>query len=89
MTDKCVEVFQNLHLRGASATFIRDFVLSQVQDPWHHDAEREEDIGRNAPGDEDVIVLVRAPFGDIDESGLLLTGKKVMGIEWGTLFPGM
>ncbi|MFZ4823948.1 hypothetical protein CQW32_04815 [Pseudomonas putida] len=72
MTDKGIEVFQNLHLRGSSAAFIRDCVLSQVQEPWHHDAEREEDIGRNAPGDEDVIVLVRASFGNIDESGLLL-----------------
>lgn len=72
MTDKGIEVFQDLYLRGSSAALIRDCVLSQVQEPWHHDAAREEDIGRNALGDEDVIVLVRASFGDIDESGLLL-----------------
>lgn len=72
MMEKGIEVFQELHLRGASAAFIRDCILSQVQEPWHHDAEREEDIRRNAAGDEDVIVLIRASFDDVDESGLVL-----------------
>ena len=43
-----------------------------MQAPWHHDQEREEDIRLHASDGEDVIVLVRAAFDDVDESGLVL-----------------
>lgn len=72
MTEKGIEVFQDLHLRGGSAASIRDCILSQVREPWHHDPERENDMKGFAAGDEDVIVLVRASFDDVDESGLVL-----------------
>ena len=73
MTDKSIEVFQNLHLKGrSSASSIRASILAQVQAPWHHDQEREEDIRGHASDGEDVIVLVRDEFDDVDESGMVL-----------------
>jgi hypothetical protein len=73
MTDKSIEVFQNLHLKGrSSASSIRAGTLAQVQAPWHHDQEREEDIRGHASDGEDVIVLVRDEFDDVDESGMVL-----------------
>ncbi|HFH3285713.1 hypothetical protein [Pseudomonas aeruginosa] len=76
MTEKSIEVFQDLYLRGGSAASIRDCILSQVREPWQHDPERENDMKGFAGGDEDVIVLVRASFDDIDESGLVLWQEK-------------
>lgn len=73
MTDKSIEVFQNLHLKGrSSASSIRASILAQVQAPWHHDQEREEDIRGHASDGEDVIVLIRDEFDDVDESGMVL-----------------
>ena len=73
MTDKNIEVFQNLHLKSrSSASSIRTSILAQVQAPWHHDQEREEDIRGHASDGEDVIVLVRDGFDDVDESGMVL-----------------
>ncbi|TXT25787.1 MAG: hypothetical protein FD131_4465 [Rhodocyclaceae bacterium] len=73
MTDNSIEVFQNLHLKGrSSASSIRTGILAQVQAPWHHDQEREEDIKGHASDGEDVIVLVRDGFDDVDESGMVL-----------------
>lgn len=73
MRDKKLEVFQDLHLRTRSASVsIREHVLSQVKAPWRHDAEREQNVKSVALRDEDVIALVRDPFGDIDETGLVL-----------------
>ena len=73
MTDKSVEVFQNLNLKSrSSASSIRDGILAQVLAPWHHDHEREEDIRRHASDGEDVIFLVRDEFDDVDESGMVL-----------------
>lgn len=85
MTDKSIEVFQDLHLRSsASATSIRTAILTQVQPPWRHDAEREGHIRNHASDDEDVIVLLREAFDDVDESGLVLwqegKGYKVSNI---------
>lgn len=73
MTEKSIEVFQNLNLKGcSSASSIRAGILAQVQAPWHHDQEREEDIRGHASDGEDVIVLVRDEFDDVDESGMVL-----------------
>ena len=73
MTEKSIEVFQDLHLKGrSSASSIRAGILAQVQEPWHHDQEREEDIRGHASDGEDVIVLVRDALVDVDESGLVL-----------------
>ncbi|NTZ84292.1 hypothetical protein FCJ61_15135 [Burkholderia metallica] len=73
MTDKNIEVFQNLHLKSrTSARSVRAAILAQVQGPWHHDLEREKDARSHAAGDEDVIVLCRDAFDDVDESCLLL-----------------
>lgn len=73
MEEKCIEVFQDLHLRSrSSSSSIRDSILAKVQEPWRHDSEREDDIREHASDEEDVIVLVRASFDDIDESGLVL-----------------
>jgi hypothetical protein len=73
MTEKSIEVFQDLYLRsGSSSSSIRDSILAQVQEPWRHDSSRENDIRLHASDEEDVIVLVRASFDDIDESGLVL-----------------
>lgn len=73
MAEKSIEVFQDLHLRSrSSSSSIRDSILAQVQDPWRHDSEREQDIRVHSSDEEDVIVLVRASFDDIDESGLVL-----------------
>ncbi len=73
MTDKSIEVFQDLHLKTRSpASSIRAAILAQVQKPWRHDLEREDDIRGHAGDDEDVIVLVRDAFDDVDESGLVL-----------------
>src|SRR6218665_1499895 len=73
MTDKHIEVFQNLHLKSRlSATSVRASILAQVQAPWHHDREREEDIRDHAVDAEDAIVLARDAFDDVDESGLVL-----------------
>ncbi len=73
MTEKSIEVFQNLNLKGClSASSIRAGILAQVQAPWHHDQEREEDIRGHASDGEDVIVLVRDEFDDVDESGMVL-----------------
>lgn len=85
MTDKNIEVFQNLHLKGhTAASSVRESILAQVQEPWHHDLEREEDLRDHAIDDEDVIVLVRDSFDDVDESGLVLwqegEGYKVSNI---------
>jgi len=73
MPEKSIDVFQNLHLNSCS-TFnsIRDAVLAWVQAPWCHDPEREYDIRQGAIDDEDVIVLVRGAFDDVDESALVL-----------------
>ena len=76
MTDKNIEVFQDLYLKGrSSASSIRAGILAQVQEPWHHDQEREEEIRGHASDGEDVIVLVRDAFDDVDESGLVLWQK--------------
>lgn len=56
----------------SSASAIRTGILAQVQAPWHHDQEREEDIRGHASDGEDVIVLVRDGFDDVDESGMVL-----------------
>ncbi|WP_280190826.1 hypothetical protein [Delftia sp. PS-11] len=85
MTDKKIEVFQYLHLRSrTSASSVRSTILAQVQGPWHHDLEREEDIRSHAVDDEDAIVLVRDAFDDVDESCLVLwqegEGYKVSNI---------
>lgn len=73
MTEKSIEVFQNLHLKSRSAPgSIRDRILARVQAPWNHDREREDDIRQGAIDDEDVIVFVRTAFNDIDESALVL-----------------
>lgn len=85
MTNKNIEVFQNLHLKSrSSASAIRTGILAQVQRPWRHDLEREEDIRGHAFDDEDAIVLVREAFDDVDEAGLVLwqegNGYKVANI---------
>ena len=85
MTDDHIEVFQDLHLKGHTAAHsIRTSILAQVQQPWHHNREREEDIRSHAVDDKDVIVLVREAFDDVDESGLVLwqegEGYKVSNI---------
>jgi len=85
MTEETIEVFQNLHIKSlASVSSVRTSILAQVQEPWHHDLEWEEDIRASAVGEEDVIVLVRDSFDDVDESGLVLlqegTGYKVANI---------
>lgn len=85
MTEETIEVFQNLHIKSlASVSSVRTSILAQVQEPWHHDLEQEENIQASAGGEEDVIVLVRDSFGDVDESGLILwqegTGYKVANI---------
>lgn len=73
MSENSIDVFQNLHLICRSAgSLIRDGILAQVQAPWSHDPEREDDIRQGTNYDEDVIVLVRAAFDDIDESALVL-----------------
>jgi hypothetical protein len=73
MTDKSIEVFQDLHLKTRSpANSIRAAILAQVQKPWCHDLEREDDIRGHAGDGEDVIVLVRDAFDDVDESGIVL-----------------
>lgn len=73
MAEKSIEVFQDLHLRNRSSSImIRNSILAQVQEPWRHDPEREEDIRSHSSDQEDVIVFVRASFDDIDESGLVL-----------------
>ncbi len=77
MKDNGIEVFQELHLKECSASIsIRNCILSQAQDPWRHDVEREKMIKGGFPGDEDVVVLVRASFDDIDDSGLVLWQEK-------------
>jgi hypothetical protein len=76
MAEKSIEVFQDLYLRKrSSSSAIRDSILTQVQEPWRHDPGREEDIRSYASDQEDVIVLVRASFDEIDESGLVLWQK--------------
>ncbi|GAA3994829.1 hypothetical protein GCM10022279_18040 [Comamonas faecalis] len=85
MTDKNIEVFQNLHLKGRkTASSIRASILAQVQGQWHHALEQEEDIRNHATDEEDAIVLVRDAFDDVDESGLVLwqegDGYKVSNI---------
>lgn len=73
MAEKGIQVFQDLHLRSrSSSSSIRDSILAQVQEPWRHDSEREERLREHASEEEDVIVLVRATFDDIAESGLVL-----------------
>ncbi len=73
MSDKKLEVFRDLHLRTRSASVsIRELVLNHVKLPWRHDAEREQNVKSVALKNEDVIALVREPFGDIDETGLVL-----------------
>lgn len=68
-----IEVFQDLNLRtGSTIDSIRNFIVSQVKKPWHHDTQREEEVKRNAIGDDDIMVFVRDSFEDIDESGLVL-----------------
>lgn len=85
MTEKSMEVFQDLHLRGRSSSgLIRSSILAQVREPWHHALKQEEDIRTHADNDEDVIVLVRASSDGIDESSLVLweehDGYKVSNI---------
>lgn len=73
MTEKHIEVFQNLHLKGCStAGSVRACILSQVQEPWRHDLAREKDLRGHAIDDEDAIVLVRDAFDDVDESCMVL-----------------
>ncbi|HBP0660876.1 hypothetical protein ACSERK_16380 [Pseudomonas aeruginosa] len=83
MTEKPITVFQHLHLRGKTATAMRSGILAQMGGSWRHDAEREEDLKQHM-GDDDVIVLVRSAFDDVDESALVLwqepDGYKVSNI---------
>lgn len=68
-----IEIFQDLNLRTTSASAsIRNCILDQVKGPWRHDVKREADVKNNALGNDDVIVLVRDSFEDVDESGLVL-----------------
>lgn len=85
MTDKSIEVFQSLQLKShTSASAVRAHILAWVKGPWRHDAEREEDTRNHALYDEDVIVLIREAFDDVDESCLLLwqegNGYKISNI---------
>lgn len=73
MTEKGIEVFQDLHLRShSSAKSTREDILAQVREPWLHETEKEEELKESAGADEDLIVLVRSSFDDIDESALVL-----------------
>lgn len=73
MTQKNIEVFQDLHLRTRSASVsIRDLILGQLRSPWSHDVEREKEVKSHALKEEDVIVLVRESFDGIEESRLVL-----------------
>jgi hypothetical protein len=73
MAEQSIEVFQDLYLRKrSSSSMIRDSILAEVHEPWRHDPGREEDIRSHSSDQEDVIVLVRASFDEIDESGLVL-----------------
>ena len=85
MTEKKIEVFQDLHLKGTAALeSIRSNLLAKVRLPWRHDLEREEDLRDHAGDDEDVIVFVRDVVDDIDEAALVLwqdgAGYKVSNI---------
>lgn len=73
MTEKNLEVFQDLHLRTRSADVsIREHILAQVKEPWRHDPKREQSVRTYALRQEDVIALVREPLESIDESALVL-----------------
>jgi hypothetical protein len=73
VTDKNLEVFQDLNLRTGSADVsIREAILSEVRPPWRHDAERERSVKNVALKGKDVVALVRESFEGIDESGLVL-----------------
>lgn len=77
MTEKKVEVFQDLHLRVRSAAArIREEILAHVRSPWRHDADREHSVQSHALEDEDVIALVREPLHGIDEAALVLWGEE-------------
>lgn len=87
MTDKKIEVFQNLYLKSrSSVSSVRTSILAQAQGPWHQDLEREEDIRDHTVDDEDVIVLVRDAFDDVDESGLVLW-QEGMGYKVSNIVP--
>lgn len=83
MTEKPITVFQDLHLRNQTDSATRSSILEQVHGSWRHETEREDDLKKCA-GDDDVIVLMRSAFDDIDESALVLwqepDGYKVSNI---------
>jgi hypothetical protein len=73
MSVTSLEIFQDLYLRTQSSVdSIRDQLLVHVKAPWRHDVEREQNVKNFTLKSEDVIALIREPFNDIDEAGLIL-----------------
>lgn len=74
MTGKKLEVFQDLNLRssGPPIALIRSEILSAVKSPWRHEGSREEEMKRSATSAQDMIVLARDAFDEVDESCLVL-----------------
>lgn len=60
MTERGLEIFQDLHLRARSApASIREHVLAEVKAPWRHVPDREEEIKDYGTESMDVVALVR------------------------------
>jgi hypothetical protein len=75
MTQTSIEVFQELFLRCVAPhdkAEIRRLILAAVKAPWRHEVTRENQVRMGAINEEDVIAVLRLPFDDIDESGLVL-----------------
>ena len=68
-----LKVFQELHLRSASASAgIREHVLAHVKKPWRHEEDREAAIKGFAGDDADILAFGREAGDGIDEVSLVL-----------------
>lgn len=73
MTEKKIEQFQDLLLRGprAARPGLRQALISQAQPPWRHVPDREADL-RQVANDADVIAFERDEADGVDAVGLVL-----------------
>lgn len=72
MTEKRLEVFQELVLHSPDRASVRKQLLEQVKDPWRHAADRERAVQVLAPDGGDVVAFVRAAQPGVGEVALLL-----------------
>lgn len=72
-----IEVFSDLYLRGPTAnkTALREALIAMPAGPWRYDADRSEEIRRNAGSSEDLLAFRHDRDGELPAAGLTLWSR--------------